>query len=76
MLEKNVLLVYIYRLNSHLKCSFKNILKEKQENFSLQTPFLYVLHEVFIKVLLFQETCPVPKNPWLYVRNFQQNFWS
>ena len=38
ILEKIALFVCIYGLNSHLKCSFKNILKKKQEKFSLRSP--------------------------------------
>ena len=45
-LEKIALFVCIYGLNSHLKCSFGEILEKK-----------YVLHEVIIKTPLFQETC-------------------
>ena len=35
---------------------------------------LYVVHEVFIEVPLFQETCPALKNSWLRVCNFRLNF--
>ena len=37
-MENIVLLECIYWLNSHFKCSFKNILEKKQEHFSLQSP--------------------------------------
>ena len=37
--EKIVLFVCIYGLISHLKCSFKNILEKKQENFPLELFF-------------------------------------
>ena len=36
--------------------------------------FLYVVHEVFVEVSLFQEICSAPKNSWLRVFNFQLNF--
>ena len=35
---------------------------------------LYAMHEVFIKELLFEETCPALKNPWLWACTFQLNF--
>ena len=38
ILEKNVLFVCIYALNSQMKCSFKSIMEKKHENFSLRSP--------------------------------------
>ena len=35
---------------------------------------LYVVFEVFIEVLLFQETCTAPKNSRLCACNFHSNF--
>ena len=59
------------------KMWFKKYLEKKNKNiFPCGALLLYVVHEVFIKVLLFQETCPVPKNPWLCACNFQLNLSS
>ena len=43
------------------------MLERKNTDFSLRGPsfVLYVVHEKFIEVLLFQETSPATKNPWL-----------
>ena len=64
--RKRALFVCIYRLNSYLKCSFKSILEKKHKNVLLRHVFLYVLHETFIKVSLFQETSPAQKNVRLH----------
>lgn len=45
ILEKTVLFVSIYGLNSHLKCRFKSIMEKKGQNFSLRVFLLYVVHE-------------------------------
>ena len=72
---KNCLVCVHLELNSHLKCSFKNILKKKKNKiFPCRALLLYVVHELFTKVLLLQETCPVPKNLCLCACNFQLNF--
>ena len=56
---------------------FKEYVEEKTRKFFPSAALLlYVVHEVFIKVLLFQEARPAPKNPWLYASNFQLNFLS
>ena len=48
------------------------LLEKRQEHFSLRSySFLGRAYEVFIKVLLFQETCPFPKKSWLRTCNFQ-----
>ena len=61
ILEKSVLFVRNYGLNSHLKCSFKSVLEKKHQIFHSGALLLNVVHETFIKVPLFQETSPVPK---------------
>ena len=38
VLEKSVLFMCIYGLNSHLKCNFKSALEKKHQNFSLRDP--------------------------------------
>ena len=50
-----VLFWCIYRLNSNLKCSFKDIIEKKHKNFSCGGFLLYFVHEVFIEVPLFNE---------------------
>ena len=45
ILEKTVLFVSIYGLNSHLKCRFKSIMEKKGQNFSFRVFLLYVVHE-------------------------------
>ena len=59
--ENIALFVYIYGINSHFKCSFKNILEKNKKIFPCGALLLYVVYEVFIKVPLFQETCYTPK---------------
>ena len=61
--------MWMYGLNSHLKCWRKN-----KKNFPCGALLLYVLHEVVIEVAQFQENCPAPKNSWLRACNFQLNF--
>ena len=53
----------IYGLYSHFKCSFKNILEKNKKIFPCGALLLYVEHEVFIEVALFQETWSASKNP-------------
>ena len=55
ILKKSALIVFIYCLNSHLKCSFKNSLEKKHQNVSLRGASLHAVHETFIEVSLFQE---------------------
>ena len=66
ILEKGAPFMYIYELNSHLnsplKCSFKSILEKKHQLFPCGALPLYVVHEKFIEVPLFQETSPASKN--------------
>ena len=52
-------------MKSHLRCGFMNILEKKREIF---------LHEVFIEVFLFQQTCPTLEISWLHACNFKHNF--
>ena len=47
-----------------LNAVFKSIFEKKHQNFPLRDP-LYVLHETFVEVSLFQETSSAPKNSWL-----------
>ena len=61
----NVLLVCIYESNSHLKCSFKCILEKNIKILLYWAFLLYVVHETFIELPLFQETSPAPKHSWL-----------
>ena len=35
---------------------------------------MYVAHELFIEVSLFQEICSAPNNPWLSACNFHLKF--
>ena len=67
-LEKSALFVCIYGLNSHLKYSFKSIVEKKHQNFFRGAFLLYAVHETFMEVPLFQETCPDPKNSQLRAR--------
>ena len=78
LLEKIALLECIYRLNSHLKCSFKSILQKKHESFPCGALHLYVAHKVFVEVPRFQEICSAPKMfgcaPVTYILTFHPNF--
>ena len=49
------------RLNSHLKCSFKSIIKKKYQFFSLKGLSFYVVHETFIEVPLCEQTSSAEK---------------
>ena len=69
ILEK-ALFVGIYRLNSHLKCSFKSTLEKNTKLFHCGALSLFVGQVAFIKVLLFQETSPAPNFPLLVARLF------
>ena len=59
ILEKRALFLCIYGLNSHLKCSFKGILKKKHQHVSLRALLLYIVHETFIEV---PRNLPCPQN--------------
>ena len=76
ILENIALFVYICGLNSHFKCNFKHIMEKNKKIFPCGALLLYVVHEVFIEVPLFQETCPPQKNSCLRACNFQPNFSS
>ena len=58
---------YILILNAVLRISWR-----KNKKFFPVEP-LYAMHEVFIDVSLFQETCSAPKNIWWRTCNFQLN---
>ena len=64
----------IYGFISHLKCSFNIFRRKKKKIFPCRALLLYVVHEVFIEVPLFQETCPAPKNSSFRACNFKRNF--
>ena len=72
---KGALFVSIYTLNSHSKCSFKSILEENRV-FPCGVVLLYVIHEKFILVPLFQETFIFPKNSWLRAWSLNISFNS
>ena len=59
-MENIVLFVCIYGLNSHFKCSFKNILEKKQWNFSLQSLY-FACHAWSV----YRSQCPYFKKPVL-----------
>ena len=65
LVEKSALFVFIYGFNTHLKCSFKSISEKKHQIFLCGAFLLYVIRLTFMKVALFQETSPAPKNPQL-----------
>ena len=54
-MENLDLLVCNYGLNSHFKHIFKNILEKNKKIFLCGALLLYVMHEVFVEVPLFQE---------------------
>ena len=70
---KKNLFACIFGFNFHLKFRFKSIFQWKHQNFPLYGPSLYVVHETFIELLLFQEISPVLKNFWFCVRLFTNN---
>ena len=53
----------MHGLNFHFKCDFKNISEKNKKIFPCGALILYVVHEVFIEVPLFQETCAGRKIP-------------
>ena len=59
ILQKCSVFVCIYGLNSHLRCSFKNIFKKKHEHFSLRGFFFCVQHMKHIS------KCPYSEKPSL-----------
>ena len=78
--ERNVLRVLGNRSIGPLQ--FNTGVQKKCPNFGkkyhacVDVVLLNVVHETFIEVLLFQETSPAPKNPWLRACNiffFQRN---
>ena len=54
-----------------LEMQFSAISWRKNKSFPCGALLLYIVYEVFVKVLLFQETYPAPKNPCLCACNFQ-----
>ena len=75
ILEKTALFVFIYGFNSHLKCHFNSILEKKHENFPCGALLLYVAHDVFIEVPLFQETCSLLScAPVTFILTFHPSF--
>ena len=63
--------VYLWA-NSHLQCC---ISEKKHQSFPLRGPSLYAVQELFIKVPLFEETFPVPKDlKWRGMEHYKKNF--
>ena len=60
--EKNVLLVYIYELSSHLKSSFKSMLEKKHQNVSLQTLSIVSLTWNVYRSVPIPRNLPAPRN--------------
>ena len=62
ILEKNDLIVFIYGLNFSFKTLLRVSKKKKMVKFFLRGLSSSVVDEIYIEVLLFQETSPALKN--------------